>query len=226
MNILLVGASGSLGTALWQECEMRDIEVICVSRGKPDGYKSYFCDLADVSSVESNFQKIDGVDLNTIAIVNSGIIGPIGLGSELDYKEAVTAFNVNAISNISIFQELYSRGVKNFIVISSGASKKDYSGWFVYCQSKKVQKSIWESLCHDHKDISVKFIAPGVLDSAMHKFTNTVDRLKYPELDKFYEIKKNRSYQKADQSAAKILDLAFREDFFEKENEFIDLRDL
>jgi NAD(P)-dependent dehydrogenase (short-subunit alcohol dehydrogenase family) len=226
MKVILVGSSGALGTELLASAKEYMVPVLQISSSVEDTDSSLKCDLQDVGQIANCLKNLPVFTNDDAAIINSGVIGDIGLAAEVGYEKFATALNINAFSNVELFKELYSKGVRNFIVISSGAALKNYSGWFVYCQSKSIQKGIWESICKDYKDISVRFIAPGVLSSSMHNFTRDIEKGTYPDLSKFYDIKENNDYQQTGESARKIFALLSSESFFKPGSEFLDLRNL
>lgn len=120
-----------------------------------------------------------------MVIINSGMLGEISSAGETDDGSLQMALQINALSNISEFKALYSINYKRFIFISSGASEKHYTGWFSYWQSKHFQRNIWEEIAHDHNDVEVTLVAPGVLNSEMHAFASNINIEKYPGLQKF-----------------------------------------
>lgn len=226
MKLFLVGQSGTLGTALKNKARGMGVQIQCISRTLSNEKSDVCCDLSDIDKIDVCLQDISDKQVDAIAIINSGVLGGVNLASNVNLREASEAFNINALSNIALFQSLYRKGVKRFVVISSGAANKNYSGWFVYCLSKKMQRALWESICNDHSDVSAKLIAPGVLSSSMHNFTDSIDRSNYPDLDKFFSIKESASYQDANESSEKLFSLLNNADFFENGCEFIDLRDM
>lgn len=225
MNVLIVGGSGTYGNALHKTARKFGLSAELVSRSFGREEEGYFCDLNEVADVTQKIQEIKNVGNETVAIVNSGVLGPVGLASNIDTVKALEAFNINALSNVPLFQSLYKKGVRKFVVVSSGAALKNYSGWFVYCQTKRLQKAIWESFCHDHREIAVRLIAPGVLASNMHNFTDDVARGDFPELDKFFELREQGGYQDEGESAEKLFNLVTDAQFFEKGFQYLDLRD-
>lgn len=225
MRILLIGASGAFGSALLRAAAEFSVNVVKISRGHGDGSVLH-CDLSNLASITPSLMQIDDVNAGDVAFINSGVLGSIGLGAEIEITELVNAININALSNIPIFKTLYEKGVWKYVITSSGAAHTVYSGWFLYCLSKSLQKSIWVSLCHDYPEISARLIAPGVLRSGMHDFTSFVEEGRYPELKKFYRIKDNDDYQNVDLSATKIIDMLRQDSFFSSGAEFIDLRNI
>jgi len=224
VRVILVGASGILGTALHNTFSQLSIEVISIGRNSNGSNEFHYCDLKKLDRIDYSLQKISSVNENDIVIVNSGVIGPISKAVDVNIDDFSETLKVNAISNLPIFQSLYKKGARKYVVISSGAALKNYSGWFGYCISKSLQYGLWESIANDHPDVKVKLIAPGVLKSEMHSYTDTIDRNEFPDLEKFFQIKEDGSYQDADVSAKKIMSLFNQDDFFCSSFEYIDLR--
>jgi len=224
MNLILIGASGTFGTAIINEAKRKGVEIVTISRGNSDSPVNITCDLTDMAGI-SGFAESITVGSDTVAIINSGVLGPVEKASKVGMDETIEAFNVNALSNIWLFQELYSKGVKKFAVISSGASIKNYAGWFVYCQTKKLQKSIWEAFSYENEDIAVLLVAPGVLHSTMHDFTEHTDRMDFPDLAKFFELKNTLSYQDEAISAQKLIQICISKLNANLGCEYLDLRE-
>jgi NAD(P)-dependent dehydrogenase (short-subunit alcohol dehydrogenase family) len=225
MNVLIVGGSGTYGKALQEAARKLDLSVEIVSRGVEKKKGGYFCDLNKIADISQRINEVENLGSETLAIINSGVLGPVGLSSDVGGKETIEAFNINALSNIPLFQSLFLKGVRKFVIVSSGAAIKNYSGWFVYCQTKRLQKAIWESFCHDHNEISVRLVAPGVLASNMHNFTDDVARRDFPELDKFFELREHGGYQDENESAEKLFNLFTGGQFFKKGFQYLDLRE-
>lgn len=222
MRIVLFGSGGCLGSAIVRAAAKRNIELVKVSRGSRADLVDIYCDLAQTESVKSALQAIENSTTGAVVIINSGILGEIGLAAETNDSGFQLALQINAISNISIFKDLYERNYKNFIIISSGASEKNYTGWFSYCQSKHLQRSIWEGIAHDYSDVKVTLVAPGVLNSEMHDLTSSYNLEKFPDLEKFVEIKTNHYYQDENESAEKLIKIACGE--IAIPDKYIDLR--
>lgn len=223
MRVILIGASGLLGSSFVSVAPELDVDIKKVSRGNADESFLY-CDLHQLDTISATLMQIDDVNSSDVVLINSGVLGPVGLGAEVELGELVRTININALSNVPVFEALQAKGVRKYIVVSSGAANRFYSGWFAYCLSKTLQKSIWTAFCHDHPEISVKLCAPGVLASSMHDFTNFIERDRYPDLEKFFQIKDKGEYQNAEVSARKILEMSTRDSFFSAGLEFIDLR--
>lgn len=226
MRVILVGASGVLGTALHNTFSDLDVEVVSIGRNSQGSNKFHYCDLNKLDTIDDSLQKISNVSEDDIVIVNSGVVGPISKAADINIDDFSEALRINSISNLPIFQSLYKRGARKYIVISSGAALKNYSGWFAYCVSKSLQYGLWESISHDYLDVKIKLIAPGVLKSSMHSFTDTVSVEEFPELEKFVQIKEDDAYQEPYESAKKIIKLINSIDFFESPFEYLDLRKL
>ena len=225
MKIYLVGQSGLLGGCLKREALFRSIDVLSIGRTISDPSADIKLDLSRISDIEKHLDPVARGDSDDVAILNSGVLGKVALAGELESEEITDVFNINALSNILIFKKLYRAGLRRFIVISSGAAQKKYKGWFLYCLSKELQQSIWKTLASDYTDIAVLLVAPGVLASSMHDFTDSIERGTFPDLNKFYEIRENNLYQDPDVSARKIIDLISKGDFSESGFEYIDIRD-
>lgn len=226
MKMALVGSSGVLGNAINDVFKEKLDDIVSLGRN-PEGKEDFvYCDLLDLDSISEAVEQVAKKTRIDFVVVNSGVIGQIAEAGSVELKSFNESLTINSISNLSLFQNFYAKGVRNFIVISSGAATKNYSGWFTYCMSKSMQLNIWKAIAHDYPDVSVNLIAPGVLKSSMHSFTESIDRSKFPELEKFFDIKEENSYQNPTESAEKILRLVSEVNFWKNNFEYIDLRNL
>lgn len=224
MKVYLIGANGTLGNAISSVFNKSNIKVVAVGRNKGNESEFHYCDLSKLDGISSQIYHISDIKEDDIVIINSGVLGSVSKVTTVDLEEFVSVLNINAISNIALFRSFYKAGIKKYIVISSGAANKKYSGWANYCLSKTLQKDIWQTISADAEDVSVSLIAPGVLNSKMHGFVDNVDPKDFPDLSKFFEIRRNNEYQDEYESAEKLLKLILEEGKPKDPFEFIDLR--
>jgi short-subunit dehydrogenase len=126
MKVVIVGASGSLGGSLKSRGAELGMDLITVSRNSCEEHSSFTVDLLDIKNIEKSLEKFPVMTGNDVVIINSGVIGPVALASEQEAEAVVDTFTVNALSNAFLYKALYAKGIKNFVVISSGAALKDY----------------------------------------------------------------------------------------------------
>lgn len=224
MKIYLVGSNGTLGNALNSVFKQQNIDIVSIGRNRNTEGSFYYCDLSDLDEISNVIEDIQDIKSDDVVIVNSGVLGSVSKITELDLNEFSSVLDINAISNIALFNSFYKAGIKKYIVVSSGAANKKYSGWANYCISKTLQKNIWETISADAKDVAVSLIAPGVLNSKMHDFVGNVDLMDFPDLAKFGDIKKNNDYQDEFEAAEKLFKLLLAGKILESSFEFIDLR--
>lgn len=125
MKIVVIGATGTIGSALVQLIKDRqpDFDIITVGRGnRPGRSLDYIADIEDMATIKSMFEKVGNVD----AIVNfagTGAIGPMFGHEAMDR----TAFNIGFQSKLLGQVELAQIGIeylnpRGSIVLTSGES--------------------------------------------------------------------------------------------------------
>lgn len=121
MRVILIGASGLLGNSFVYVAPEFGVNIKKISRGNQDG-SSLYCDLSVLDSVASSLLQIDNINSGDVVLINSGVLGPVGLGAEVELSELINAVNINALSDISIFKALQIQGVRKYVIVSSGAA--------------------------------------------------------------------------------------------------------
>jgi benzil reductase ((S)-benzoin forming) len=230
MDIFIVtGASKGIGFELMKQLKARGDKVIGIARTNqskdPD---LVIADLAKTdqlaeligSAVEENLSTATSFTL----INNAGTVEPIGLiGSigEANMTEAI-AINLTApmvLSNTFISALEKFEGRKRIVNISSGAGRKPYEGWGVYCTTKAGldQFSRVVSLEQEKAEYPVHIlsIAPGIIDTGMQETIRASNADDFPLHDHFVDYKRQGQLSSAEETASKLISIIDREDFNE-----------
>ena len=140
-----------------------------------------------------------------LLINNAGTLGPMAqyvglaqLGSESATIAQAMNLNISAVIYLSsVFvhtakssHEAHSSVTPQIQVIniSSGAARKPYPGWAVYCASKAALDRYSEVLQVEAPFAQIASIAPGVLDTAMQADIRQSTAEDFPNIQRFIDL--------------------------------------
>ncbi|MFS0574804.1 SDR family NAD(P)-dependent oxidoreductase [Sporosarcina sp. 179-K 3D1 HS] len=227
MDVFIVtGASKGIGSAIYQQLWKKGKKVIGIARTNPVNAEHFItADLSETSRLEGLMtdlirETIGQADSFTL-INNAGMIEPIGLTGTLDAQALEKAITVNLtapmiLSNTFIAALQNFTGTKRILNISSGAGRKPYTGWGVYCTTKAgldhfSRVSALEQEKEKHP-VEIVSIAPGIIDTGMQETIRASDQKDFPMLERFIDYKETGALASAEETARKLLD------FLENEN--------
>ncbi|MBW2245498.1 MAG: SDR family NAD(P)-dependent oxidoreductase [Deltaproteobacteria bacterium] len=221
-TIVITGASRGLGAGLAETLHAQGARLALCSRSAPvleDGERVLAAefDVRDASAVArfakdavSRFGRID------LWINNAGVLAPIAPLRDLDLEEARTHVEINLLGLLACCQ-VFVRHVRGregggaLINISSGAARKPYSGWSVYCAAKAAVDRLTECIDLEERDQGLRAfsVAPGVIDTYMQALIRSTDEADFPDLPRFVAMKREGRYNTPAFIAERLLELAF-----------------
>jgi len=108
---------------------------------------------------------------------------------------------------------------KRVINISSGAGKKPYYGWSIYCGSKAAVDLFTRcvSLEQQAREYPVKIIsfAPGIVDTDMQQEIRSTAKEDFEQLERFVAFKNDGKLSKPEDVAEKVIELMFDKEFMD-----------
>lgn len=230
MNIYIVtGASKGIGFELMKQLRDRGGKVIGVARtnqGDPSDFIK--ADLSETSKldemiwhiVEENIYQATAFTL----INNAGIVEPIGLSGSVNAEQITQAVSINmtapmVLSNAFIASLKRFEGQKKIVNISSGAGRKSYEGWGVYCATKAGLDHFSRVISLEQENaefpVEIVSIAPGIIDTGMQETIRSSDADDFPLLDRFIDYKSQGQLSSAAQTAGQLIAVLDRKDFKE-----------
>ncbi len=238
--IIITGASKGLGYSITKGLISKDNHIFCISRKKNeqliDAAKAGNCsleyyeyDLSDVAGLDdlmqSIFDRITVKDGGTIILVNNaGVVTPVKPADKCSSGEIARNVAVNAIAPM-ILASLFIKHTgelnaeKRIINISSGAGKKPYYGWSIYCGSKAAIDLFTRciSLEQQAKEYPVKIIsfAPGIVDTDMQKEIRSASKQDFEQLERFIAYKNDGKLSTPEFVAGKVIELIFDKEFID-----------
>lgn len=199
---IVTGGSKGLGHALCDELIHQGYRIIEYSRTAPHPW-SVPVDLAQPESarekIAASLQQlpVDGYE-EIVVINNAATISPIGPTSKKSFSDVVSNIATNFSSPIvalslimAHFQNTQCRKV--VATISSGAARKSYYGWSLYCAAKSALESYFGALALEQEREQFPFIPiiidPNVIDTGMQETIRKTAHADFPDVERFQRRK-------------------------------------
>jgi benzil reductase ((S)-benzoin forming) len=161
----------------------------------------------------SAFRRFGHVDL---WINNAGIIDPVGPLRDLDPSAIARMLDVNVLGVAhgcrAYLRQLHEHGSRGIILnVSSGAARKAYFGWSVYCASKAAIDRMSEAIALEEQDVldAIYSAAPGVVDTDMQAAIRAKSEAEFRDVERFRHMHDAKILQSPDETAERILHFVF-----------------
>jgi NAD(P)-dependent dehydrogenase (short-subunit alcohol dehydrogenase family) len=174
-------------------------------------------DVSDESAVEafaaevvSRFGAID------LWVNNAGVLDPIAPVRDVSVADFRSHIDINLtglfLGTRTFVRHLRKRGGEGVLInVSSGAAWKPYQGWGVYCAGKAGVERFTEVVAAEEEASGLRAysIAPGVIDTSMQELIRGCEPDRFPEVDRFREMRANQSFNTGSFVAQHFLAIAF-----------------
>jgi NAD(P)-dependent dehydrogenase (short-subunit alcohol dehydrogenase family) len=228
---IVTGHSRGIGEAIATSLLERGARVLGVSRKSNDRLTSGFpaaleevqLDLADSSAV-SRWLKSDALAQFTaraetlLLVNNAGVLQPIGPPhmQELELIARAVAVNVAAAFMITA---AFARATGNarerrVMHVSSGAGRKAYAGWSIYCATKAALDHHARCVALDNMPrFRISSIAPGVVDTEMQAEIRASTDERFPERPRFVGLHRDQKLPSAEKTGGRAARYLLSEEF-------------
>jgi NAD(P)-dependent dehydrogenase (short-subunit alcohol dehydrogenase family) len=219
---VITGASRGLGAGLAQAFHARGLRLGLCARSAPvlAGEPEVLAERVDVrdaaavarfaAAVEARFGAID------LWINNAGLLEPIDPLRDIAPDAARAHLEVNVLGVLfgtqAFVRHLRRRGGEGVLVnLSSGAARKPYAGWSVYCAGKAAVDRLTECVALEEaaQGLRAYAVAPGVIDTDMQALIRATPAARFPAVERFVERKREGRFNTPAFVAAQLLALAF-----------------
>lgn len=178
-KVLVLGATGGLGKAVIEKLDDLGADIIAQYRNQSKidelkkDYKnldSYYADLSDNKSIDSFVEllkeKNNSIDF---MIVASGVSGALSSTLDVSYEDTKEVSQLNFLSVIKIYQNLFDILKETVIFIGSAAEDAQFSGSSAYVSAKRslhgfVASASWEAFS---KGLRMVYYMPGIVQTGM-----------------------------------------------------------
>jgi len=228
---IVTGHSRGLGAALAAELLSRGTPVLGVSRGDNEELRrGYPRDLSeerlDLSDAAALRRWLDGATLRDfvrgvdrpILVNNAGLLEPIGPMETQDVVDVgrAVAVNVGAALMLSVAFTQVTDGTsdRRILQVSSGAGRKAYAGWSVYCATKAAIDHHARCVALDRTPgLRICAIAPGVIDTDMQALIRGSTDENFPDRPRFVAMHREGKLRSAQAVARAIVELLMSDEF-------------
>jgi benzil reductase ((S)-benzoin forming) len=226
--IIITGTSNGLGQAIFDNLWDKKLLIISfsrkfleyqerIARENPTTVRLITQDLSDISSLLLKLDLLNKLLLNEVEeiifINNAGVIDPIGKIGCLSSELVINSININLTAPLLITNALFAMQKTSSLKIkvlniSSGAANYPIDGWALYCTTKAGYKMflevLQEQILGDQNSIFYN-IDPGVMDTKMQEKIRLSNKLEFPKLDDFINLKSDGKLQQPNEVAQRII---------------------
>ncbi|PRG54054.1 SDR family oxidoreductase [Burkholderia gladioli] len=232
IRAIVTGHTRGLGAALAAQLLQRELAVLGISRRAhpslatqfdADRFAELALDLSDPAAVAAwlaggALERFAEGARSVLLINNAGMvepIGPLATQSPESIAQAV-ALNVTApLMFAAAVAKLGSGSLERRILhVSSGAARNAYAGWSVYCATKAALDHHARAVALDaNGPLRIASVAPGVVDTDMQASIRATEAERFPQLERFTQLKASGALSTPEDAARKLLDYALGEQF-------------
>ena len=238
---IVTGHSRGLGAAIAEHLLSRGARVLGVSRhGNPSLATRFGARLEeqalDVGNAQALQEWLDsgaidafsGAGGTPLLVNNAGVLQPIGPleTQRADLVARAVAVNVSAALALSatFVQATAGATERRILHVSSGAGRKPYAGWSIYCATKAAIDQHARCVALDRTpNLLISSVAPGVVDTEMQAEIRASSDERFPDRPRFVAMHRDRALPSPEQTGGRLVEYLLS-DVFGREAVF-DLRD-
>lgn len=219
---VITGASRGIGASLAEHFAAAGMNLGLCSRSAPalppgERVVGTRLDVTDEAAVEAFADEVVGrfgrIDL---WVNNAGVLDPIAPLRDVTVDEFRAHIDVN-LTGVFLGTRTYVRHVRGrdgegvLINVSSGAAWKAYRGWAAYCAGKAGLERLTQVVAEEEAASGLRAysVAPGVVDTAMQERIRACDADRFPDVDRFHELKASDGFNTGELVARHFLAIAF-----------------
>ncbi|WP_164462177.1 (S)-benzoin forming benzil reductase [Bacillus sp. FJAT-42376] len=246
---IITGTSKGLGEALALQFIRHGHTVVGISRTENtmlqqtakktnSEFHEILADLTNTDKIpsvmEHVFSKISLSGQSDISLINNaGIVHPVAPSESASASDISRNVSLNLMAPMILTSEFIKRtegcqSAKKIMNISSGAARKPYIGWSSYCSSKAGLDHFTRCVAAEQKDkqngVKCVSIAPGVIDTGMQEDIRNLEKGKFPEQDRFIQLKEEGKLYTPGYAAEKLVQVLESEHFGSEA--IMDIRDI
>lgn len=215
IKAIVTGHSRGFGEGIAAALLEREINVLGVSRGGNETLVAAHRgrleeEQLDLSDADATAKWLEHGGLNrfvqdarlAILVNNAGLLQPIGPLQQQDPGDVWRTVSVNvgaALSLSAAFVQATGRCEERRILhISSGAGRKAYAGWSVYCATKAALDHHVRAIELDRTPkLRICSLAPGVIDTEMQAEIRSTTTDRFPDKERFVTMKREGTLRSA-----------------------------
>lgn len=220
---VITGASRGLGAGIAAEFARHGLRLGLCARSQPalpagDKVVAETLDVVDAGAVErfcaAVAARFGGIDL---WINNAGILEPVDQLRRVESDDFRRHLEVNVLGVFhgtrAFVRHLRATARPGVLLnISSRAARVPYSGWSAYCAGKAAVDRMTEVVALEESGaglLTAYSVAPGIIDTDMQELIRSTDADRFPDVERFKQIKRDDAFATAESIAQRLLALAF-----------------
>ncbi len=218
---VVTGASRGLGAGLAETFAAHGMRLGLCARGaiaapSSDDVLVERVDVRDEAALEGFTARVEerfgDIDL---WVNNAGVLEPIAPLRDVEVDDFRHHIDVNLtgvfLGTRAYVRHLHRRGASGVLVnVSSGAAWSAYRGWSAYCAGKAGVERLTECVAAEEEGrVRAYSVAPGVIDTDMQATIRGCPEDRFPDVERFHELKRDDGFNSAGFVARHLLEIAF-----------------
>ncbi len=228
---VVTGHTRGLGAAIAENLLERRIAVLGLARGSsaalaqrfPDRFSEVALDLSDGEALArwlagDTLARFLQTRATVLLINDAGTLQPIGPPAMQDPAAVARAVMLGVAAPLMLSAAVAAARPAGsdcrILHISSGAARKPYAGWSVYCASKAALDHHARAVALEAlPGVRIAAMAPGVLDTDMQAEIRASSLEQFPLRDRFAEMQRSGGLTAPSAAARRLMDFLLDDEF-------------
>lgn len=241
MKVIITGHSKGLGAGMAETLLNSGAEVLGLSRSVNTNLQNRFPNQltqisVDLSSPDALIAWIDSGALGEFLgnadkvhlLNNAGMVDPIGPAGLLNPQDIARAINLNITATLLMTNAFLAATTnvteRRVMHVSSGAGRKAYGGWSIYCATKAALDLNAAAVAEDAlPGLKIASVAPGVIDTDMQVTIRNAPEDRFKLHDQFVELKESGALASAADRGQQMVEFLLSDKF--GQTQIVDIRD-
>lgn len=220
---IVTGHSRGIGEAVAEHLLARGARVLGLSRHGnpqlrerfPERLEEIALDVADSQALlrwlaSQELERFCANVETPLLVNNAGVLQPIGPleTQDLEAVSRAVAVNLGAALTLSaaFVQATAHAKERRVLQVSSGAARKAYAGWSIYCATKAGLDHHARSVALDRTPgLLISSVAPGVVDTEMQAEIRASTDERFPDRPRFVQMHRDKALPSADQTGGRLV---------------------
>ncbi len=242
IKALLTGHSRGLGASVAETLLARDIPVLALARSPnaelaarfPRLLREVSLDLSDTAALAAwlaagTLARFVADADHSLLINNAGLLQPVGPVGTQDALAIARAVGVNVAAPLMLTNAFVAATAgcadRRVLHVSSGAARKAYAGWNVYCATKAaLDHHARAAALEEVAGLRIASVAPGVVDTDMQAEVRASPLDAFPSRRRFEALKSEGALASPADTGRRLVDYLLSDSYGDVAE--ADLRDL
>ena len=231
MKAIVTGSSRGLGAAIAENMLARGIAVLGIAREPNTALAARFgvqftaesIDLSDAGALadwlaDGALSDFLAGDTHALLINNAGTVQPIGPLGGHGVAAVAQAVSLNVAAPLMLADAFVAAtqaaGDRRILHVSSGAARKAYAGWAVYCATKAALDHHARAVAEDATPgLRIASVAPGVINTDMQGELRSTREADFPARGRFEALKREGALLAPGECAGRLVDYLLSDAF-------------